>query len=96
MQQKIIQRTIILKVWILNKVKTLKYKIFNLRGSKYGTNIFTWFLNQLKRRCAGFTDAQVDVAQQLDKCAPMTNDLDSKLVESICSKLKKGDGACKN
>jgi len=43
----------------------------------------------------GYTDAQVtqaaDVVQQLDKCNPMNeNELDSKLVSSICNKIKQG------
>ena len=42
-----------------------------------------------------YTDAQVtqavDTARQIDGCTPMTNDLDHSLIDSICSKLKKGD-----
>lgn len=43
----------------------------------------------------GFTDAQVtqaaDVVKQLGDCNPMNeNELDSKLVSSICNKIKQG------
>jgi hypothetical protein len=44
---------------------------------------------------AVFTDADVtqatDLVRMLDRCRPMTKDLDQKLIKSICSKLKAQD-----
>lgn len=41
-----------------------------------------------------FTDTQVTqsygITKQITECAPMTNDLDSALVKSICQKIKQG------
>jgi len=62
------------------------------------------FVKQLRRRTKtigtepinDYTDGQVtqavDIVGQLDKCTPMNeNELDSKLITSICKKIKKGD-----
>ncbi len=64
------------------------------------TNIGLSFVDRFAQRVKGegtkkaqdFTDAQVtqavDTARQLENCKPMTKDLDSKLIKSICDKLK--------
>lgn len=75
---------------------TLNWKWTTFLGETGGA-----FVKQLVKRTTGvkprddYTDAQMtqasDVIRQLETCKPMNeHELDSKLIGSICSKLKRG------